>query len=133
MLQQFYISKNNYDIYTMSWIREQCKGIIVICPPLVKRSVSGIRYYVSQLATEYYNAGYTVFIANYEGLGNSGISKTFTYEMMLDSMRALIDHIRNKYEKEIDCIVGVGAGNFAAVYIGREYDIKNVLLMNPDF
>lgn len=133
MLQQFFISNNNHDIYTMSWMQEQCKGIIVICPPTVKRSVSGIRYYVSQLATEYYNAGYTVFTANYEGLGNSGISKVFTYEMMLDSMRTLLDHIRDKYEKEIDCIVGVGAGNFAAVSIGREYGIKKVLLMNPDF
>lgn len=133
MLQQFFIYKNNYDIYTMSWIREECRGIVVICPPLVKRSISGIRYYVSQLATRYFNAGYTVFTANYEGLGNSGISKTFTYEMMLDSMRGLIDHIRDKYKKEIDNIVGVGAGNFAAVELGCEYDVQKVLLMNPDF
>lgn len=133
MLQQFFIENEENDLYVMSWLNENPKGVIVICPPVVKRGISGIRYYVSQLAMKYYDRGFSVFAVNYDGLANSGVSYSFTYNKMLDSIRKLLTYIEDNYANKVEYIVGIGAGNYGALELGIECHIEHVTLMNPDF
>lgn len=134
MLQQFYVPYESNKLYVMSWLNESAKGNVMICPPVLDRSLSGIRYYVSQMAMKLYKEGYSVFVPNYLYTGNSGIgSHKLTLNYMTRSVETVIEFLNEEIGVSFDVIIGVAAGNFIAAGIANRKEIQQVILMNPDF
>ncbi|MNO17094.1 Alpha/beta hydrolase family protein [compost metagenome] len=133
MIKQYFIAFEDSAICSTIWFGTSSKKILIL-PSVALRSMAGIRYYTSILASSLNKLGYNVITFDYPGTGNSeGDIVSVGIMEMLNASEKVFDFIEEKFESPIDFVIGLAAGNMIAPMLQRRKKINQTILLNPDF
>lgn len=120
--------------YIQEWFSEENKNNVLICPSVNHRSLSGIRFIITELAKSLFCYGNNVTVFDYPHTGNSGVHiEKLTYKELLDTCAEVIDIYQKDHSAKYQVLIGFGASNFLLSKIVKTHEFSKIVYINPDF